>query len=171
MTRPRMSWKQVTPRAYRRPRRPGRRVVLVATGLALSTVVAGLAVLGSLHPTPPSATSPAHARPGTTSARPGTAPPGSGTSPATAPGVPSTGTRALVGYAYPPPVRTTGAGYTAPTLTPTSAAPPPPPPPATPTSDTYTMTYDSGTVVIIYPGGGGDSGGGGGDRGGGGHHH
>jgi hypothetical protein len=144
-------WKLVTPTAYRRPRRPGRRGLLVASGLALSTVVAGLAVLGSIHATAPSSA---------------TAPPPGPTIPATtqtsSPVAPTlltlpTGSRALAGYAGThPPTITQTSGYAAPTLTPTAAAPPP----ATTTSgsDTYTMTYDSGTVVVIYPGtdGGGD---------------
>lgn len=156
-------WKLVTPTAYRRPRRPGRRGLLVASGLALSTVVAGLAVLGSIHPTvPSSATAPP---PGPTiPALTRTSSPGTTTTALTLP----TGSRALAGYAATsPPTTARTSGHVAPTLTPTSAAPPP----STTTSgnDTYTMTYDSGTVVVIYPGGDGTTDGGGDHHDG--HHH
>ncbi len=163
MARRNSAWKLVTPLAYRRPRRPGRLVVLIASGVALSTVVAGLAVLGSISPTQHALPAPAPTR--RTSGAPPTT---TSLLPTTAVTVPS-GTRALVGYATSR-VRTpaTTDGYLTPSTTPTTG-----PPPATTTSDdgTYTMTYPSGTVVVVYPGGGypdGGDGGGGGGRGG---HH
>jgi hypothetical protein len=154
MARKSSAWTLVTPLAYRRPRRPGRRVVLIASGLAVSTVVAGLAVLGSIGPTQ-------HAMPAPTPARR----PSSATS-TTASVVPATtepvalpsGTRALTGYYSGTRPPTTTDGYVTPSTVPTTAPPP------TITSETYTMTYPSGTIVVVYPGGG--------DRGGGrgGHH-
>ena len=161
MSARRAPWKLVTPTAYRRPHKPGRRVVLIASGLAVSTVVAGLAVLGSINPTPRSGTAPAlPAQPHLTSSTALTTT--SGAVPPTSTSVPApTGSHALDAYGgtYPPAVTSTG-GYLTPTVTPTTTAPPP----ATTTSggDTYTMTYGSTTVVIIYPGGGypvGDDGG------------
>jgi hypothetical protein len=158
-------WKLVTPTAYRRPRRPGRRALLAASGLALSIVVAGLAVLGSIHPTTPSsATAPRRgpAAPVTTQ----TSPPGTTTNPPVLP----TSSRALDAYAKTyPPARQQTSGNVAPTRTPTSAVPPPPASTTTTGDDTSTMTYDSGTVVVIYPGGDGTGDGTGGHDGG--HHH
>ncbi|HEY4019920.1 MAG TPA: hypothetical protein VGM75_14615 [Pseudonocardiaceae bacterium] len=166
MARKRAAWTLVTPLAYRRPRRPERRVVLVATGLALSTVVAGLAVLGSIHPTPQS--SRAHVpgpNPSTT--------PTHAVMPITTLPVPPNGIRVPVAYTRPRVTITPGVGgYVAPSLTPTDSSPPPPTQTSTDGNLTYTMTYDSGTVVVVYPSGGypaGDSSGGGGRRGGGGH--
>jgi hypothetical protein len=165
MARKQETWTFVTPLAYRRPHRPGRHVVLVASGLALSTVVAGLAVLGSIHPTPQSAT--AHA--------PGTTPPATTTStstPTTTFPWPSNGSSFAATYYGAPPRPTTsaaGGGYVAPALTPTDPPPPPPTQTSTDGNLTYTMTYDSGTVVVVYPSGAEGYDGGGG-RHGGGHH-
>jgi hypothetical protein len=161
MARRNPAWKLVTPLAYRRPRRPGRRVLLIAGGIALSTVVAGLAVLGSISPTQ-------HALPAPAAARRTSGAPPTTTSllPTTAVTIPS-GTRAFVGYATSrPQTPATTDGYRTPSTTPTTV-----PPPATTTSDeTYTMTYPSGTVVVVYPGGGYPDGGDGGGGGRGGHH-
>jgi hypothetical protein len=124
-------------------------------GLALSTVVAGLGVLGSIGPTPRAALA-TRPRPSSTM----TTVTGSATAPTTAPTMP-TGINALAGYAGPRPPAVTGpGGYPTPVLTPTTTAASPPPPTTTGPGDTYTMTYDSGTVVIIYPGGADGSGGG-----------
>jgi hypothetical protein len=164
-SRKREAWTLITPLAYRRPHRPDRRVLLVASGLALSTVVAGLAVLGSIHPTSQSAPAPTVNPAVNPGAHPGATP---STTPAPSTTVPTawpTGTWA-VAYGQTRAQSTAGTGgYLAPSLTPTTA--PPPPITTTNPNNTYTMTYDSGTVVVIYPDGGGD---GGDDHDGGGRH-